>query len=155
MPDIEYVDDQVVNRVRNVLSESVGTVVFTKKDGTERKMICTTSTNLIPSESLTTSDNPRKPNPDVQTVWDLQKAFSFIRDSPSCWPLTRRSGAATSPWLKKLESGAIPVIPGAPVFALQMYQFFSCRMCHLCNIWESAPVLFFRLHSFSFGQPDF
>ena len=83
MPDIEYVDDQMVNHVRSVLSESVGTVIFTKKDGTERKMICTTSTNLIPSESLTTSDNPRKPNPDVQTVWDLQKEAwrSFRWDS--------------------------------------------------------------------------
>jgi len=71
------------DHVRDALSESVVTVIFTKKDGTERTMICTTSPNLIPSESLATSDNPRKPNPAVQTVWDLQKEAwrSFRWDS--------------------------------------------------------------------------
>jgi len=72
-----------MDHVRNSLNEGVVTVIFTKKDGTERTMICTTRPNLIPSGSLATSDKPRKPNPAIQTVWDLQKRAwrSFRWDS--------------------------------------------------------------------------
>jgi hypothetical protein len=73
------------------------TVVFTKKDGTERVMECTTSSSLIPPEPLiethvTNTDNPvdfpkikkeRKVNPDIMNVYDLENQAwkSFRWDS--------------------------------------------------------------------------
>lgn len=66
------------------------TVVFTKKDGTERVMLCTTNESLVPQvlhESNT--DNPvdfpvakkeRKANEEVMPVYDLEaKAWKSFR----------------------------------------------------------------------------
>ena len=66
------------------------TVIFTKKDGTERVMKCTTSTELVPIvESkihVTNTDNPidfpkvKKVNEDVMPVYDLEsKAWKSFR----------------------------------------------------------------------------
>ena len=69
------------------------TVIFTKKDGTERTMLCTTNENLIPQViHETNTDNPidfpvgkspRKVNPDLMSVYDLEAAGwrSFRWDS--------------------------------------------------------------------------
>lgn len=53
------------------------TVIFTKKDGTERAMLCTTSDSLVPkaeSGNVTElSEKPaRKVNADVMSVYDLE-----------------------------------------------------------------------------------
>ena len=61
------------------------TITFTKKDGTERVMECTTSPTLIPEEPVheTNTDNPidfpvlkkeKKVNEDVMSVYDLKAA---------------------------------------------------------------------------------
>lgn len=81
------------------------TVVFTKKDGTERVMTCTTNADLVPQESVTLEEaiaehnaslphqtntaNPvdfpkvkkeRKVNEDVMPVYDLEaKAWKSFR----------------------------------------------------------------------------
>lgn len=66
------------------------TVTFTKKDGTERIMECTTSTSLVPQEvHETNTDNPidfptpkreKKANEDVCPVYDLEsKAWRSFR----------------------------------------------------------------------------
>lgn len=67
------------------------TVTFTKKDGSERVMECTTSPSLVPEEPVhyTNTDNPvdfpapkreRKVNEDVCPVYDLEsKAWKSFR----------------------------------------------------------------------------
>jgi len=70
------------------------TVIFTKKDGTERVMKCTTSTSLVPidlteEKHYTNTDNPidfpkpkkeKKVNEDVMPVYDLEsKAWKSFR----------------------------------------------------------------------------
>lgn len=50
------------------------TVIFTKKDGTEREMLCTTNPNLIPQDSIVESAEPKrdkKVNEEVMPVYDL------------------------------------------------------------------------------------
>ena len=77
--------------LRELLSESVVKVTFTKKDGSERVMSCTLSENLIPKAPIhvTNTNNPidfsktRKINTEVQPVFDIeaQSWRSFRWDS--------------------------------------------------------------------------
>jgi hypothetical protein len=62
------------------------TVTFTKKDGTERVMKCTTNINLVPQESVVEGAEPKrekKVNEDVMPVYDLEAKHwkSFRWDS--------------------------------------------------------------------------
>ena len=58
--------------VERLLHENAMKVIFTKKDGTERTMICTTNPDLIPGDKA-----PRgatmKTNPEIKRVFDLEK----------------------------------------------------------------------------------
>lgn len=79
--------------LKDHLSAGAVTVVFTKKDGTERIMECTTSTDIVPvdpdSVHVTNTDNPvdfpkpkkeRKVNEEVMPVYDLEsKAWKSFR----------------------------------------------------------------------------
>jgi SHS2 domain-containing protein len=76
--------------LRSVLSEGVVTVTFTKKDGTERVMNCTTSNKIIPAVIHQTNtdksvDFPvlkteRRRNPAVAAVYDIEaKAWKSFR----------------------------------------------------------------------------
>ena len=49
------------------------TIVFTKKDGTERTMTCTTSTTLVPAEPIVegVEKKEKKVNEEVMPVYDL------------------------------------------------------------------------------------
>ena len=50
-------------------------VTFTKKDGTERVMECTTSSLLVPQEPIVEGAEPKrekKANTDVMSVYDLE-----------------------------------------------------------------------------------
>ena len=77
--------------LRELLSESVVKVIFTKKDGSERVMNCTLSENLIPKAPIhaTNTNNPidfpktKKINTEVQPVFDIeaQSWRSFRWDS--------------------------------------------------------------------------
>ena len=57
------------------------TVVFTKKDGTERTMLCTTKTELVPQiEESPEPKREKKTNDDVMPVYDLEsKAWKSFR----------------------------------------------------------------------------
>jgi hypothetical protein len=59
------------------------TVTFTKKDGTEREMYCTTNATLVPPVEVKESVEPkktRKANEEVLPVYDLQaKAWKSFR----------------------------------------------------------------------------
>jgi hypothetical protein len=71
--------------LKSHLAHGPTTVVFTKKDGTERTMLCTTSPTLVPlveeKVHTTNTDNPidfpapkkeKKVNEDVMPVYDLE-----------------------------------------------------------------------------------
>ncbi len=49
------------------------TVIFTKKDGTERVMNCTTNSELVPAEPIveTVEKKEKKVNEEVMRVYDL------------------------------------------------------------------------------------
>ena len=59
------------------------TVVFTKKDGTERVMLCTTKTELVPAVDIVESAETKKEkkiNEEVMPVYDLEaKAWKSFR----------------------------------------------------------------------------
>ena len=61
------------------------TIVFTKKDGTERTMTCTTKPELVPAESIVegVEKKEKKVNEDVCPVYDLESKHwkSFRWDS--------------------------------------------------------------------------
>ena len=64
--------------LKSMLSSNTVTVTFTKKDGSERVMKCTTSPGLVPraEPSLIKEEikdkKPRKQNEDVCNVFDLE-----------------------------------------------------------------------------------
>lgn len=49
------------------------TVIFTKKDGTERTMLCTTKSELVPQvEESVEPKREKKANEDLMSVYDLE-----------------------------------------------------------------------------------
>ena len=60
--------------LRGHLNYGPVTVTFTKKDGTERVMKCTTNDSLIPQviEESLTPKREKKPNEEVMSVYDLE-----------------------------------------------------------------------------------
>jgi hypothetical protein len=61
--------------LRSHLAFGPTTVVFTKKDGTERVMKCTTNSKLVPAVEISESTDPkkeRKVNEEVMPVYDLE-----------------------------------------------------------------------------------
>jgi len=81
----EIFEDSIVSRevLKKQLHEGVVSVVFTKKDGTERTMKATLSEDYIPLFDTTgvTVTKTKAPNPDVLAVWDLEangwRSFRF------------------------------------------------------------------------------
>jgi hypothetical protein len=75
--------------LKEILSNTVSTVVFTKVDGTEREMKCTLLPEYLPQkpvvegQQLLTEALPRKENPDTLAVWDMERNGwrSFRTDS--------------------------------------------------------------------------
>lgn len=79
--------------LKSHLAHGEVTVIFNKKDGTERTMSCTTNKDIIPKKvHFTNSDNPidfpvekpiRKINEDIMPVYDLEAGTwkSFRWDS--------------------------------------------------------------------------
>lgn len=61
------------------LKSNVLIVNFTKVNGEERKMLCTLHENVLPEPDI--SENPKKENLDVVSVWDLDndgwRSFRF------------------------------------------------------------------------------
>lgn len=65
-----------INEFRNwlqvMLKENIVTVVFTKKDGTERTMKCTLRPDLLPETQINEDRATRKENMNVLSVYDLE-----------------------------------------------------------------------------------
>jgi hypothetical protein len=61
--------------LKALLTKNKIKVVFTKKDGTERTMLCTTNQELIPQivEESTEPKRQKKENLDTLAVYDLEK----------------------------------------------------------------------------------
>ena len=58
------------------------TVIFTKKDGTERVMLCTTKADLVPPVEIkeSTEKKEKKINEEVMPVYDIEaKAWKSFR----------------------------------------------------------------------------
>jgi len=68
---------------RDVLTKSVASVTFTKKDGTNRVMRCTLKEELLPAVDSDPDKKTRKQNDESLSVWDLDKKAwrSFRVDS--------------------------------------------------------------------------
>ncbi len=72
--------------IKDALHSGKTVIGFTKANGELREMLCTLRPDLIPSVPVvegTEPKVPRKENPDVQPVWDLEKQAwrSFRFDS--------------------------------------------------------------------------
>jgi|688.fasta_scaffold666373_2 hypothetical protein len=68
---IDYTETETQEMVQNLLHIGPTTVIFMKKDGTERTMKCTLKESLIPSDKAPKGDSNRKTNNTVQPVFDL------------------------------------------------------------------------------------
>ncbi len=68
--------------LKGLLREREVTIFFTKKDGTEREMLCTLSENKIPSEK-TPKNSGKSKSDDALAVFDVKKSDwrSFRWDS--------------------------------------------------------------------------
>ena len=59
--------------LKNALHNGVVEVLFLKKDGTERRLICTLKADLLPAQTdLEEAVQKKTPNPDVLAVWDVE-----------------------------------------------------------------------------------
>jgi hypothetical protein len=58
-----------ISELRELLRTDVATVVFSKKDGSSRTMICTTMKEYLPEAPSV----PSVVSPTVVTVWDLEQ----------------------------------------------------------------------------------
>lgn len=65
-----------IDELRELLRTDIVTVVFTKKDGSKREMVCTTMPDYMPPVSGTSSSIDS-----LVTVWDLEnvgwRSFKF------------------------------------------------------------------------------
>ena len=70
-------------QLKNLLKENVLSVVFVKKDGTERTMLCTLKPDLLPVQEVTEDTKERKENLDILQVYDTENSGwrSFRLDS--------------------------------------------------------------------------
>jgi hypothetical protein len=60
------------HELKEIIQNGVVTVVFTKKDGTERTMKCTLLPEYLPQRGqLLVESSNRKENTDVLSVWDI------------------------------------------------------------------------------------
>lgn len=61
------------NFLKDLLFNKIVEVKFLKKDGTERKLICTLKPDLLPAQTdLEEAVQKKTPNPDVLAVWDIE-----------------------------------------------------------------------------------
>lgn len=76
-------NDETKPWLKNLLAAGELTVVFTKKDGTERTMLCTRNMDLIPANTVNEERSKKHVNPDVLPVYDIKEEGwrSFRYDS--------------------------------------------------------------------------
>ena len=59
-------------KLLQLLKEQNVIVTFTKKDGTERRMVCTLAEDIIPEDLMPKSETPRIRSEDLVTVFDIE-----------------------------------------------------------------------------------
>ena len=59
--------------LKDILTKSVASVTFTKKDGTSRVMRCTLKEELLPVVDTDSDKKERKQSDESLAVWDLDK----------------------------------------------------------------------------------
>lgn len=69
---LPFKSDFEKNWFRTLLKETPITIYFQKKDGSERKMICTLSENKIPEEKLP-KNTGKAQSDEAQAVFDIEK----------------------------------------------------------------------------------
>jgi hypothetical protein len=84
MQNLSEKDVKIFKRwLKSHLAYGPTTVVFTKKDGTERVMNCTTNPELVPAVEIIESAEPKKEkkvNEEVMPVYDLEaKSWKSFR----------------------------------------------------------------------------
>jgi hypothetical protein len=70
--------------LKGVLQTGIANVTFVKKDGSERKLLCTLLPSELPAQTdLEEAVQKKTPNPEVLAVWDLENKGwrSFRYDS--------------------------------------------------------------------------
>lgn len=70
--------------LKNVLQTGCAKVVFTKKDGSVRELLCTLMPSQLPAQTdLEEAVQKKTPNPEVLAVWDIENKGwrSFRYDS--------------------------------------------------------------------------
>ena len=68
--------------LRDLLRTNIVEVIFTKSDGTERKLKCTLKADKLPLKEDSDNETPKKkPNPDLLSVYDVEnngwRSFRF------------------------------------------------------------------------------
>jgi hypothetical protein len=59
--------------LKSALHNGVVEVLFLKKDGTERRLVCTLKADLLPAQTdLEEAVQKKTPNPEVLAVWDIE-----------------------------------------------------------------------------------
>lgn len=58
--------------LKALVSTNHAEIIFTKKDGTDRTMICTTETSSIPEDKQPIGESKVKENTDILRVYDLE-----------------------------------------------------------------------------------
>lgn len=58
--------------LKQALQQTVGAIVFTKNDGSERTMKCTLQESFLPVSDKKESTTVKKDNPEVLSVWDIE-----------------------------------------------------------------------------------
>ena len=72
--NVAFTNDEVNRKwLGQLLSDGVVAVKFTKKDGTDRSMICTLSSKVIPNEYAPKGEDKREKSSDALAVFDLEK----------------------------------------------------------------------------------
>jgi len=69
--------------IQTFLKENITSVLFKKKDGTERTMKCTLKTDILPTYERKEGEPAKKKSDESLAVWDLEKESwrSFRIDS--------------------------------------------------------------------------
>lgn len=72
MSEVMFTSPEGRKWLKSILHEGPARVVFTKRDGTERAMMCTLQEGVaVPHDKKT--ERVKEANPDVFAVWDLEK----------------------------------------------------------------------------------
>jgi hypothetical protein len=71
--NVAFTNDEVNRKwLGQLLSDGVVAVKFTKKDGTDRTLMCTLSQKVIPDEYAPKGEDTRKKSSDALAVFDVE-----------------------------------------------------------------------------------